>query len=68
MQKENFVLLGIDFNDQKERKKKKKKKKKKEEKPTSGAYMEQQITPAHNSQNKYFPSICQLIIWNAVIP
>ena len=66
MQKENFVLLGIDFNDQKERKKKKKKKK--EEKPTSGAYMEQQITPAHNSQNKYFPSICQLIIWNAVIP
>ena len=62
MQKENFVLLGIDFNDQKERKKKKKKKKKKEEKPTSGAYMEQQITPAHNSQNKYFPSICQLII------
>ena len=62
MQKENFVLLGIDFNDQKERKKKKKKKKNKEEKPTSGAYMEQQITPAHNSQNKYFPSICQLII------
>ena len=62
MQNENFVLLGIDFNDQKKKKKMKRKKKKIEEKPTSGAYMEQQITPAHNSQNKYFPSICQLII------